>query len=192
MSKTNWAILMSGWGRSAVKTLELMDEGRMKGHTIQLIVYENEVNGVQELAAKLRVKMVHLPKSSFGSAVEYYKELYNILKHEEIDYIFLLGYKHIIREPFLGFYENRIVNIHPSILPSFRGKRAIQQALEYGVKVTGITTHFIDAELDRGTIICQRPVLIRKDETFEELDQRFVNEGKLIIEETFKEIGKNE
>lgn len=183
---------MSGWGRSAVKTLELMDEGRLEGHTIKLIVYENENNGVYDPASRLGIRMEQVLKSSFETAEAYYNELHRVLQREDVEYIFLLGYKHIIREPFLDLYENRIVNIHPSILPSFRGKRAIQQALDYGVKVTGITTHLIDAELDRGTILCQRPIHIKKDETFEKLDLRFVEEGKLIIEDTFMEIAKNE
>ena len=192
MKEIKWAILMSGWGRSAVKTLELYEENKLEGHSIELVVYEKEENGVLEPAKKAGINTVHLPKASFENESMYYDELISYLRKHEIDYLFLLGYGHIIRDPFLSLYSDKIVNIHPSILPSFRGKKAIQQAMNYGVKVTGITTHLIDEELDRGKILCQRCIRIRDGESFDELDQRFVEEGKKIIEDTFNEILKNE
>ena len=192
MKQNQWAILMSGWGRSAVKTLELLEENRLNGDTIALIVYEDEENGVLDSARKLGIKTLHLPKSSFENENAYYDKLIDHLKKHGVEYLFLLGYKHIIRDPLLSIYADRIVNIHPSLLPAFRGKRAIQQALNYGVKITGITTHLIDAELDKGKILCQRSIRIQNGESFEELDQRFVKEGKNIIEDTFKEIANYE
>jgi len=188
VNKSNWAILMSGWGRSAIKTLELQKEGCLKDSKISVVVYEAEENGILNRCRELNIPAVQLVKKDFFDPESYYSELQRVLQKYEVDYIFLLGYKHIIREPFLSRYENRIVNIHPALLPSFRGKRAIQQALEYGVKVTGITTHLIDSELDKGTILCQRCIPIKDGETFEELDLRFVEEGKFIIEETFQTI----
>jgi phosphoribosylglycinamide formyltransferase-1 len=188
VSSFNWAIFMSGWGRSAVKTLELQKEGRLKDSRISVVVYETEENGILNLCRVLNIPAVKLVKKEFSEHELYYEELRKVLQKYEVDYIFLLGYKHIIREPFLSWYNNRIVNIHPALLPAFRGKRAIQQAMEYGVKITGLTTHLIDAELDEGTILCQRCIPIKEGETFEELDLRFVEEGKGIIEETFQTI----
>lgn len=188
MTNKNWAILMSGWGRSALKTLELYEEDRLSGHNIKLVVYEEEENGVLGRAGKLGIETKNLLKPAFKNESSYYDELVNHLTRHQVDYLFLLGYKHIIRDPLLKLYSDKIVNIHPSLLPSFRGKRAIQQAMSYGVKVTGITTHLIDEELDKGKILCQRSIHIRNGESFEELDQRFVKEGKKIIEQTFCEI----
>lgn len=188
MKIKKWAILMSGWGRSALKTLELYEEKKLKGHKIKLIVYESEENGVSEYAEKVGIATHFLPKSQFTSERSYYEQLNHQLKKYKIDYIFLLGYKHIIREPLLSLYSDQIVNIHPSLLPSFKGKRAIQQAMNFGVKVTGITTHLIDEELDSGKILCQRPIRIKNGDNFDELDQRFVKEGKKIIEDTFNEL----
>lgn len=192
MKQVQWAILMSGWGRSAVKTLELVEENNLEGHRIALIVYENEENGILEPAGRMGIPVLQLPKSSFESESSYYDELMEQLSRHGVQYLFLMGYKHIIREPLLGAYVDKIVNIHPSLLPSFRGKRAIQQAMNYGVKVTGLTTHLIDEELDKGKILCQRCIRIREGESFEELDLRFVDEGKKIIKDTFNEILKNE
>lgn len=192
MKNKQWAILMSGWGRSALKTLELYEEERLKGHDLGLIVYEQKDNGVLERAQETGIDTLHLPRSSFESEKSYYDELIEHLHRHRIDFLFLLGYKHIIREPLLSQYPDKIVNIHPSLLPSFRGKRAIQQAMNYGVKVTGITTHLIDEELDRGKILCQRCIRIGDGESFDDLDLRFVEEGKKIIEDTFNEILNHE
>lgn len=188
MINKNWAILMSGWGRSVIKTLELYRADLLDGHNLNLIVYETPDNGVVDHAEQAGIHTIFLPKGEFETEEAYYIELIRQLGKFKVDYIFLMGYKHIIRGPLLSKYQNRIVNIHPSLLPSFRGKRAIQQALNYGVKITGITTHLIDEELDRGKIICQRCIPVRNGESFDDLDQRFVEEGKEIIKETFTEI----
>lgn len=192
MKKNNWAILISGWGRSALKTLELKKEGKLKNHEIKMIFYETEENGVQSLAEEMGIYCSYLPKTEFADQNAYYIELNKQAKEMDVNTLFLMGYKHIIREPLLSMFHNRIVNIHPSLLPSFRGKKAIQQAMDYGVKITGITTHLIDEEVDMGTILCQRCIPIQSDESFEEIDERFVVEGKKIIEDTFEEIEKYE
>ena len=190
MKNINWALLISGWGRSAVKTLELFEEKRLLNNSISLIICESHKNGINEIADRLAIPVVMIRKSDFESINEYYTAIQSLFQKYNIDYLFLLGYKHIIKEPLLNNYKNRIVNIHPSLLPSFRGKRAIQQALDYGAKVSGITTHFIDEEVDRGTILCQRCIKIDDHISFDDLDLKFVDEGKLIIEETFQKILK--
>lgn len=190
MKKINWALLISGWGRSALKTLELFEENRLGGNKIGLIISESYQNGINEIANRLSIPVIMLQKEDFESLNEYYTTLQFQLQKYEIDYLFLLGYKHIIKEPLLSNYKNRTVNIHPSLLPSFRGKRAIQQALDYGVKVSGITTHFIDEEVDCGVILCQRCIRIEDQISFDELDLKFIEEGKLIIEETFQKVLK--
>ena len=190
MRTINWALLISGWGRSAVKTLELYEEKRLQNNKISLVLCESSNNGINEIANRLAIPVVMIQKGDFESLNDYYTAINTQFHKHKIDYLFLLGYKHIVREPLLSTYKNRIVNIHPSILPSFRGKKAIQQALDYGVKVSGITTHFIDEEVDRGIILCQRCIKIEDQISFEELDLKFVEEGKLIIEETFQKILK--
>jgi len=91
----------------------------------------------------------------------------------------------------LKAFPNRIINIHPSLFPSFLGtKTAIQDALEYGVKVTGITTHIIDDKLDEGVILCQTPIRVDDKDTFDTLYPKFAEEGKVIIKETINKIEK--
>ena len=104
-----------------------------------------------------------------------------------ITHIFLLGFEHLIRKQMLDAFPNKIANIHPSLFPSFLAtKTAIQDALDYGVKVTGITTHIIDDRFDRGTILCQEPVRIDEGDTFDTLYPKFSSKGLPLIIESMK------
>ena len=89
---------------------------------------------------------------------------------------------------FITNYENKIVNIHPSLLPSFKGLNAIDQALDYGVKVTGVTTHYVDASIDGGRIILQKPVIIHPDDNFNTLDEKIFEEGTRLSAETINKV----
>jgi phosphoribosylglycinamide formyltransferase-1 len=90
----------------------------------------------------------------------------------EIDLICLAGYMLLLNNEFIKEYENRIINIHPSLLPSFKGMHGIKDAFEYGVKVTGVTVHFVDSELDHGPIIIQKAVEIGENDTVETLEEK--------------------
>jgi len=89
-----------------------------------------------------------------------------------VDLVVLAGFMRVLKDPFLRAFEGRIVNIHPSLLPSFPGLEAWRQALDYGVKVTGCTVHFVDAGVDSGPIIGQQVVPVLDDDTPETLHQR--------------------
>ena len=89
----------------------------------------------------------------------------------------------------LHAFPQRIVNIHPSLLPSFgKTSKAIQQALAYGVKITGITTHIIDEKVDEGVILCQEAIKIKDNDTFDTLDKKFQKKGRKIILNTIKQM----
>lgn len=108
-----------------------------------------------------RAKRYGIPTFAFSpkdyaSKSEYEAEIVALLKEADVSLICLAGYMRIVGEMLLGAYEGRIINIHPSLLPAFRGARAIEQAIEYGVKVFGITIHWVDASLDGGRIIAQK------------------------------------
>jgi len=111
-----------------------------------------------------------------------------IVKKHRIDYIFLAGYKYIIEEEFIQVFPNRIVNIHPSLLPVFKGVKAIDQAIDYGVKITGITTHFVNKELDGGKIIMQKAINIEEGETFLDIDNKIFKAGTVITVKTINDI----
>ena len=110
--------------------------------------------------------------------------------NHEIDYIFLAGWMPIVGPTLLKNYSNKIINIHPSLLPSFKGLNAIDQALDYGVKITGLTTHYVDKTIDGGDIILQKYVLIDEKDDFVILDKKIFIAGTKLSIETINKIFK--
>ncbi len=185
----NWAILVTGWGRNAVDTLQAYMDKKLGASKISLVIYESEPCGAAEMAKNINVETLQLKKQDFDNALDYQKKIIEELQNRNIDYIFMLNYKYIIRENMLSAFPGRIINIHPSLFPSFLGtKTAIQDALEYGVKVTGITTHIIDDKVDEGEILCQVPIKVKDDDTFDTLYPKFAKKGAKLIIKTMKNI----
>lgn len=189
--KIRWAILVTGWGRNAVDTLKLFKKNTFPNSSIELVVYEQTPCGAAAAAKKNSVETLMLKRADFSNVVEYQDKLIEELSKRAINYIFMLNYKYVIKEKMLHTFPNRIINIHPSLFPSFLGtKTAIQDALDYGVKVTGITTHIIDDKLDEGIILCQKAIRVKEGDTFESLYPKFVKQGRKIIRKTIKKIEK--
>ncbi len=109
-----------------------------------------------ERAAQLGVEAFVFAPKQYASKADYEREIVRRLDAAGVELVCLAGYMRIIGDELLGAYGGRIINIHPSLLPAFRGAHAIEQALEYGVKVFGVTIHYVDSELDGGRIIAQR------------------------------------
>lgn len=103
---------------------------------------------------------------------EFDREISEAIKNEKIDLICLAGYMLLLNPVFISEYQNKIINIHPSLLPSFKGVHGIKDAFDYGVKVTGVTVHFVDCELDHGPIILQEAVQINEGETAQQLEAK--------------------
>ncbi|MBP1841020.1 formyltransferase family protein [Formosa algae] len=187
--KLNWAILVTGWGRNAKDTIEAFKNNKLKQSNISLVVYEEEPCGAKDLAESYQIETIKILKSDFKNIVAYQAFVIQEIKKRDIDYIFMLNYKYIIKDEMLKAFPNRILNIHPSLFPSFLGtKTAIQDALDYGVKVTGITTHIIDEKIDEGTILRQHPIKVKANDTFDSLYPKFAKAGQKIILKTIKTI----
>jgi len=188
-NKINWAILVTGWGRNAKDIIEAQTKGELGSNVISLVVFEEEPCGAAEKAREEGIETLQLVKKDFPNMDAYQNQLLLELKNRAIDYVFMLSYKYRIRENMLSAFPNKILNVHPSLFPSFLAtKTAIQDALAYGVKITGITSHIIDDKLDEGIILCQTPIRVEDDDTFETLYPKFAKEGKGIIIETFRKI----
>jgi len=188
-NKINWAILVTGWGRNATDTIEAYVNGKLKKSTITLVVYQEEPCGAKELAEQHGIETLKLIKADFNNLVSYQKALIKEIKKRDIDYIFMLNYKYIIKDDMLNAFPNKIINIHPSLFPSFLAtKTAIQDAIDYGVKITGITTHIIDHKIDEGIILCQKAIKVKEDDTFETLYPKFAKHGKKIVLKTIQKI----
>lgn len=111
-----------------------------------------------------------------------------LCKNRKIDYIFLAGFMSIIPKFFVEDWQNKIFNIHPSLLPNFKGKNAIKQALDYGAKITGATVHYVNDELDGGKIIMQKEVKILPEETEETLLKKVQEIEKIIYPQVLNDL----
>ncbi|NDV42633.1 formyltransferase family protein [Flagellimonas sediminis] len=184
--KVKWAFLCSFWGKNAKDVITWYAEND-DINKIGLVIGEQHKCGAMDEAQKYNIKCVHIKPEDFSDKNDYHDKLLKILIEEKITHIFLLGYQYLIKKPILEAFPNRIANIHPSLFPSFLGtKTAIQDALEYGVKVTGITTHIIDHRFDRGTILRQEPIIIEDTDTFETLYPKFSEKGLPMILDTMQ------
>ncbi len=137
---------------------------------VAVMVCDKPGAGVIERAKKLGIPALVLSPRDFASKSDYEAKIVERLKSEGVSLICLAGYMRIVGDELLEAYSGQIINVHPSLLPAFKGARAIQQALEYGVKLFGVTIHYVDEELDGGGIIDQ--IAFRYEgESVEELEQ---------------------
>ena len=165
------AILASGNGSNFEALAHQFQAGLLPGELA--FVFSDHHNAyVLERARRLNIKAYSFEVKEFENKAAYEKALLQLLQEQEIDLIVLAGYMRIIGKMLLSHYSNRILNIHPSLLPSFPGLHGIKDAYEYGVKVTGVTVHLVDDGVDTGPIIAQEPVMILPEDTLESLEEK--------------------
>lgn len=175
--KTKFAVLISGYGRGAIEIINDHQLGRLKS-LFSVLISNNPNSHALTIASNAEIPTCILELQHYPDRSHYEDALLHILNKFKVDYIFLAGYGLLIGKKILSKFPKRIVNIHPSLLPSFKGhKNGIQQALDYGVKVTGVTVHFIDEQMDRGEIIAQSSVIVNDSDDFTSLDRRISSEG---------------
>ncbi|MGA1862361.1 phosphoribosylglycinamide formyltransferase [Deferribacter thermophilus] len=170
------AILLSGRGSNFRAIYEAISNGDISNAEIALVISDKkEAKGLIFAKEKgLDARFVN-PKD-FESREEFDKYIVDLLRGKEIDLVCLAGFMRVITPYFVSAYRNRIINIHPSLLPSFPGLNAQKQALEYGVKITGCTVHFVDEKVDHGPIIIQAAVPVLENDTVETLSDRILKE----------------
>ena len=165
------AILASGNGSNFEALAHQFQAGLLPGELA--FVFSDHHNAyVLERAQRLNVRAFSFEVKEFENKAAYEKALLQLLQEQQIDLIVLAGYMRIIGQTLLSYYSNRILNIHPSLLPSFPGLHGIKDAYEYGVKVTGVTVHLVDDGVDTGPIIAQEPVMILSEDTLESLEEK--------------------
>jgi len=155
----NIAIFASGNGSNFQAIAGAVKKGKIKAK-LALLVCDKPGAHVLKRAKKLKVEAFLIEKKNFQSKEEYEKAIVRKLKEKNIGLIALAGYMKIVGPDILKAYKNKILNIHPALLPSFKGASGIKDALAYGVKVTGPTVHFVDEGMDTGVIIMQSEVSI--------------------------------
>ena len=151
----NLAVFASGSGTNFEAIASACADGRIKAR-VALMVCDVPGAKVIERAERMGVEMLVFNPKSYQKKADYEREIVAALDERSIDLVCLAGYMRIVGETLLGAYDGRIINIHPSLLPSFKGAHAVEDAVAYGVKVYGITIHYVNADLDGGRIIAQR------------------------------------
>ena len=163
--KTKLGILLSGRGSNFLAIADSIAAGRIS-HAEIAVVISNTAYAPGIVAAEERGLNAHVIQSKGLARADHDKQVVACLREHGVELVCLAGYMRLLSPEFIAAYPRRILNIHPSLLPAFPGLDAQRQALEYGVKVTGCTVHFVDEELDHGAIIAQKtvPVLPGDDE----------------------------
>ncbi len=173
-------ILVSGRGsnmEAIMNSIECRDLHAKVG-----VVISNKEKAVALRKAESRgINSVFINPKAFDKKEEYEEKVAMKLEKSGVDLVVLAGYMMILGSQFIREFKSRIINIHPSLLPAFKGLNAQKQALEYGVKYTGCTVHFVDEGVDTGPIIAQRIVEVHDDDTVDSLSQRILEQEHIIF-----------
>ncbi|KYD29120.1 phosphoribosylglycinamide formyltransferase [Parageobacillus toebii NBRC 107807] len=167
----NIAIFASGSGTNFQAIVDAVKKGIVPAR-VALLVCDKPGAKVIERAERERIPTFVFSPKDYDSKAEFEQAILAELRKHEIEFIALAGYMRLIGPTLLDAYEGKIVNIHPSLLPAFPGKDAIGQAYRAGVKITGVTIHYVDEGMDTGPIIAQRAIAIHEGESLAQLEER--------------------
>lgn len=186
----NLAIFASGNGSNFEAVVQAVKEGKINAE-VKILICDKEDAYAIKRAEQHQIPVFVFNVKEYASKEDYEKAILNQLQQLNIELIILAGYMRLIGKTLLDAFENRIINIHPSLLPSFPGLNAIGQALEAGVKVTGVTIHFVDAGMDTGPIIAQQAVIIEDDDTEEDLKEKIQQVEHELYPKTIQKVIEN-
>ncbi len=163
-------VLLSGSGTNLQAIIDRIEEGTLDA-SIELVVSSRmDAYGLKR-AEKHGLQTLTLSKEIYADPITADEVIAAELKMHEVDYVIMAGYMRMVHAPVLMSFPNRVVNLHPALLPSFKGAHAIQDAYDYGVKVTGVTVHFADDKYDCGPIIAQQALVVEEGWTVDELEE---------------------
>src|SRR5271154_3492027 len=183
--KKRIGVLLSGRGSNFEALADSVAAGCIPDAEIAIVISNREsAPGIDR--AKLRGNATRVIPSKGLEREAYDRQVVAVLNEQKVDLVCLAGYMRLLSPYFVAAFPQRILNIHPSLLPSFPGLESQRQALEYGVKFAGCTVHFVDENLDAGPIILQDAVAIRDDDTVETLSERILAEEHRIYTEAVR------
>ena len=182
MKKARIAVLVSGGGTNLQALIDAERSGKLRSGEIVLVVSNVKSAYALERAKNAGIESVFISKKAEGGQEGFENKLQAVLNERDIDLIILAGFMSILTADFTAKWPERIINVHPALIPSFCGKgyyglKVHEAALEYGVKVTGATVHFVNEVPDGGRIIFQKAVEVKEDDTPETLQRRVMEEA---------------
>ena len=167
----NIAVFASGRGTNFSAIARAIKSGKIKAN-LALLICDQPKAAVLARAKRAGIKIALVKRGDFKSKEDFENRIIQHLEENKIDLVVLAGFMRILSPDLVRRYKNKIINIHPSLLPSFKGTQGIREAWEFGVRVTGVTVHFVDEELDHGPIILQGAAKIEKNDTLESLEAK--------------------
>jgi len=179
------AVLVSGRGSNLQAIIESIENKYLHAQ-ISVVISDIGDAYALERARMHEINCVHIDPRKFASKGLYEDEVLKVLNSHNVQLVLLAGYMKILGKTLLTAYKNRIINIHPALLPAFPGLHAQEQAFKHGVKVAGCTVHFVDEELDGGPIILQKCVEVKEDDTAQTLAERILEQEHKIYPEAVK------
>ena len=175
-------ILISGRGSNMTAIVEAVQSGAISDANVAVVISDKKSAAGLEKAQERGIETVVVQRNK-RTREEHDAEIIAELKKRDVELVCLAGYMRLLSPEFIRAFPNKIINIHPSLLPSFPGLDAQKQAFDYGVKISGCTVHFVDEHLDHGAIILQKAVEVVEDETAESLSAKILrHEHALYIE----------
>jgi phosphoribosylglycinamide formyltransferase-1 len=186
MKPKRLGILLSGRGSNFIAIADNIRSGKLNAEIAVVISNRADAPGIA--AARDRGLNAQVIPSKGRGRDEHDAEVIAALQSVNVDLVVLAGYMRLLSPKFIHAFSHRILNIHPSLLPAFPGLDAQRQALEYGVKVTGCTVHFVDEHLDHGPIIIQKTVLVLEDDTVDTLSARILQQEHVAYSEAIAKV----
>ncbi len=165
------AVFASGKGTNLAAIIKAKNKGLLNVD-ISLVISDNKKSLALKRAQRAGIKAVFVDPFRFPQREEFEQEVIKALEQEAVDLIVLAGFMRILSPSFVNRFQNRILNIHPALLPAFKGAHSIKDAFDYGVKVTGVSVHFVDENMDHGPIILQKAVAVDEKDSLETLESK--------------------
>lgn len=175
-------VLISGRGSNLQALIDAIAEGRLDASIAVVVSNVPDVYGL-ERARSAGIETVTLSHRGWAAREDYERAVVAELQARNVGLVCLAGFMRILAGPVIDAFPNAVLNIHPALLPSFPGTRAPRQALEHGVKVSGVTVHLVTRDLDAGPIVLQRAVPVREDDTEDTLAARILVEEHALYPE---------
>ena len=180
------AVLVSGGGTNLQAIIDAIASGKITNTEIALVISNKEGSYALKRAEQAGIKGAVISPKNYGDKEAYSQDMIKTIKDAGCELIVLAGFLVVLPESFVNAFEGKIINIHPSLIPSFCGDgfyglKVHEKALERGVKVTGATVHYVDSGTDTGPIIDQKAVYIKADDTPETLQRRVMEEAEWVI-----------
>lgn len=178
-------VLASGRGSNLQAILDAIEGGRCPAR-VAVVVSDRAGAPALDRARRAGVKAVHLDPHAYADRAAFDRAVAAVLAEHAVELVCLAGYMRLLSPEFIAAYRGRVLNVHPALLPAFPGLHAQRQAIEYGVKVTGATVHFVDEGVDTGPIVLQAAVPVQEDGTEESLAARILQEEHRLYPEAIR------